>query len=106
MDTSSPAAFVNAQLLPRYLNRRVRAVVQIVQSQQGKITGKSTDERELHIIHAPQPQFTTFVEVIGAAVSNNTIQAEIITNFGDKFDMESYNRVCELANGSHQKLFI
>ncbi|KAG6433914.1 hypothetical protein SASPL_105533 [Salvia splendens] len=122
MDTSNPAAFVNAELLRMYVGRRVRAVIQVLRNDGGSIFGKSTNEQELVIKgHPPNPP-TTFVEVIGIADSNRSIQAEIWTNFGDNFglnlqnrscpvlefnlDVSSYNTVCQLANGDFKHLFI
>ncbi|KAL1545694.1 Replication protein A 14 kDa subunit B [Salvia divinorum] len=106
MDTSNPAAFVNAELLRMYVGRRVRAVIQVLRNDGGSIFGKSTDEQELVVKgHPPNPP-TTFVEVIGIADSNRSIQAEIWTNFGDNFDVSSYNTICQLANGDFKHLFI
>ncbi|PIA28241.1 hypothetical protein AQUCO_07200116v1 [Aquilegia coerulea] len=107
MDTSNPAVFVNAELLPLYIQRKVRAVVQVLRIEGGTIFGKSTDDRQL-IIKGPLPPYplSTFVEVIGMADSNQSVRAEKITNFGDTFDTLTYNRVCQLANGENKSLFI
>ncbi|OVA01294.1 Replication factor A protein 3 [Macleaya cordata] len=83
MDTSNPAVFVNAELLPMYVGRKVRAVVQVLRTEGGSIIGKSTDERQLIIKGSPPGPLTTFVEVIGIADGNQSIRAEIFTNFGD-----------------------
>lgn len=70
-----------------YVGRRVRAVIQVLRNDGGSIFGKSTDEQELVIKGNPPNPPTTFVEVIGIADSNRSIQAEIWTNFGDNFGM-------------------
>ncbi|KAF9603473.1 hypothetical protein IFM89_036746 [Coptis chinensis] len=106
MDTSSPAVFVNAELLSKYVGKKVRAVVQVLRTEGGNIIGNSTDEMQLVIKGHLPPQLTTFVEVIGIAESNQSIRAEIVTNFGDTFDALSYNRVCQLANGDQKSLFL
>ncbi|KAK9170396.1 hypothetical protein Syun_002536 [Stephania yunnanensis] len=107
MDTSNPAVFVNAELLPMYVGRKVRAVVQVLHSDGVAIKGKSTDDRSL-IIKGSLPPFplSNFVEVIGIADTNNSIQAEIVTDFGEKFDAFTYNRLCQLANGEYKSLFL
>uniref|UniRef100_A0A5B7BV58 Putative replication protein A subunit B n=1 Tax=Davidia involucrata TaxID=16924 RepID=A0A5B7BV58_DAVIN len=107
MDTSNPAVFVNAELLRMYVGRRVRAVIQVVRSDGGAIIGKSTDEKQLVVKGSPPPfPLSTFVEVIGIADSNQSITAEIWTNFGDAFDTCNYNQLCQLANGEYKHLFI
>lgn len=87
MDTSNPAVFVNAELLRMHVGRRVRAVIQVIRNDRGSITGKSTDEQQLIVKGHPTSPPTTFVEVIGIADSNQSIKAEIWTNFGDNFGM-------------------
>ncbi|KAK3034300.1 hypothetical protein RJ639_034104 [Escallonia herrerae] len=106
MDTSNPAVFVNAELLRMYVGRRVRAVIQVVRLDAGVVIGKSTDEQQLLVKGQPPSPLTTFVEVIGIADSNQSIRAEIWTNFGDTFDTQNYNQVCLLANGEFKHLFI
>lgn len=86
MDTSKPAIFVNGGLLPMYLRKRVRTVVQVVGSDRGAVTGKSSDDKQLVVKGTPpSAPLTSFVEVIGIADSESSIQAEIWTNFGDTF---------------------
>lgn len=87
MDTSNPAVFVNAETMRMYVGRRVRAVIQVLRNDGGSITGKSTDEQQLVVKGHPPSPLTTFIEVIGIADSNQSIQAEIWTNFGDNFGM-------------------
>ncbi|KAL6326220.1 hypothetical protein AAG906_001615 [Vitis piasezkii] len=87
MDTSSPAVFVNAELLRTYVGRKVRAVVQVIGFDGGVVTGKSVDDQQL-IIKVTSPF------------------AEIWTNFGSTFDTHSYNQLCLLANGEFKSLFL
>ncbi|KAJ8899552.1 hypothetical protein K2173_018526 [Erythroxylum novogranatense] len=107
MDTSKPAIFVNGGLLAMHVKKRVRAVLQIVGSDRGSVIAKSTDDHQIVVKGSPPPSpLTTFVEVIGVADSEKSIQAEIWTNFGDSFDTHSYNQLCQLANGEYQNLFL
>ncbi|XP_031247238.1 replication protein A 14 kDa subunit A-like isoform X2 [Pistacia vera] len=107
MDTSNPAVFVNGGLLRMYVGRRVRTVIQVIQSDSGGVTGKSTDDHQL-VVKGSQPTFplTNFVEVIGIADSDRSIRAEMWTNFGNIFDTNNYNQLCQLANGEYKHLFI
>ncbi|KAK6147211.1 hypothetical protein DH2020_018123 [Rehmannia glutinosa] len=97
MDTSNPAVFVNAELLRMHVGRRVRAVIQVLRSDGGgSVIGKSTDEQQLVIKGHPSGPLSTFVEVIGIADSNQSIQAEIWNNFGDALARTKTRRKCEV----------
>ncbi|CAH8345351.1 unnamed protein product [Eruca vesicaria subsp. sativa] len=106
MDTSSPAAFVNGDLLRRYIGQKVRAVVQVIRSDIGSVVGKTTDDQQIVVKGSPPPSLTTYLEVIGIAESDNTIRADVWTNFGDNFDAGNYNELCKLANGEFRHMFI
>lgn len=89
-----------------YVGRRVRAVIQVLRSDNGTI-GKSTDEQQLVIKGSPPPfPLTKFVEVIGIADGSQSLRAEIWTNFGDTFDTATYDKLCQLANGEYKHLFL
>jgi replication factor A3 len=90
MDTSNPAVFVNAELLRLYVGRRVRAVIQVLQSDGGVVTGKSTDDNQILVKGSPTSPLSKFVEVVGIADSEKSIHAEIWTNFGDTIGMAFY----------------
>ncbi|XP_038988447.1 replication protein A 14 kDa subunit isoform X2 [Phoenix dactylifera] len=85
MDTSSPAVFVNAELLKMYQGRRVRAVVQVMRNEGGVIIGKSTDGHQLTVKVSQAFPLSHFVEVI---------------------DTLAYNGLCQLANGKFKNLFL
>lgn len=88
MDTSSPAVFVNGELLRMFIGRKVRIVVQVMQSDAGSIIGKSTDNQQIIIKNSqPTQPLTAYVEAIGIADTNQSVRAEILTNFGDNFGM-------------------
>ncbi|KAI3434025.1 uncharacterized protein J3R85_007005 [Psidium guajava] len=106
MDTSNPTVFVNAELLGRYVGRKVRAVIQVIRNDGTAVIGKSTDEKQIIVKGLPPSQLTTFVEVIGIADSQNSITADKWTNFGDNFDTFTYNKLCQLANGEYRHLFL
>ncbi|KAK7837200.1 replication protein A 14 kDa subunit B [Quercus suber] len=106
MDTSSPSVFVNAELLRMHVGKKVRAVVHVIQSDGEITTGKSTDEQQLIVKGLPHVSLMSYVEVIGIAESDQSIRAETWTNFGNTFDTQSYNQVCQLANGEFKGLFL
>lgn len=87
MDTSNPAVFVNAELLRLYVGRRVRAVIQVLQSDGGVVMGKSTDENQIVVKGSPPAPLSKFVEIVGIADSEKSIRAEVWSNFGDSFGM-------------------
>ncbi|KAB5552998.1 hypothetical protein DKX38_010309 [Salix brachista] len=87
MDTSKPAIFVNGALLPMHVRKRVRTVIQVVGADRGAIVGKSPDDLQLVVKGSPpSAPLSNFVEVIGIADSEKSIQAEIWTNFGEVFE--------------------
>lgn len=95
MDESSPAVFVNAELLPFYVGKRVRAVMQVVRSDSVAIIGKSTDGKQLVVKGTPPPApLTSFVEVIGIVNNDRSIRAEIWTNFGNEIGILFYTLFC------------
>ncbi|KAG9443771.1 hypothetical protein H6P81_015111 [Aristolochia fimbriata] len=106
MDTSNPAALVNAELLKMHVGRRVRALVQVLRKEGANFVGLSTDGHQLTIRDSPPLPLSNFVEVIGIAEGNQSIRAEICTNFGEKADSLVYNRLCQLANGEFKSLFL
>lgn len=88
MDTSNPAVFVNGALLRVYVGRRVRAVIQVLQSDATGVTGKSTDDQQIIVKGSPPFALTNFVEVIGIADNDRSIRPEMWTNFGDAFGID------------------
>lgn len=82
-------------------------MIQVVGADRGAVVGKSPDDLQLVVKGSPpSAPLTNFVEVIGIADSEKSIQAEIWTNFGDAFDTYNYNQLCQLANGEYQHLFL
>ncbi|KAK9075818.1 hypothetical protein SSX86_004147 [Deinandra increscens subsp. villosa] len=106
MDTQNPAVLVNGDLLRNYVGTRVRTVIQVVRPDAGGLTGRSTDEKQIVVKGTLPSPLTTFVEVIGVADTAQSIRAEIVTNFGDAFDTNNFNQLCQLANGDYRHLFI
>eukprot|EP00252_Welwitschia_mirabilis_P006638 TRINITY_DN17529_c0_g1_i1.p2 TRINITY_DN17529_c0_g1~~TRINITY_DN17529_c0_g1_i1.p2 ORF type:complete len:108 (+),score=1.00 TRINITY_DN17529_c0_g1_i1:138-461(+) len=107
MDTANPAAIVNGEWMKRNIGRRVRCVVKVLRADAGMLLGQTSDGLQVSVKQTPPAMsLSQFVEVIGIAENDRTIRADICTNFGDKFDMFSYNQLCQLANTDYQHLFI
>eukprot|EP00270_Netrium_digitus_P004001 TRINITY_DN1486_c0_g1_i2.p1 TRINITY_DN1486_c0_g1~~TRINITY_DN1486_c0_g1_i2.p1 ORF type:complete len:120 (+),score=19.42 TRINITY_DN1486_c0_g1_i2:43-402(+) len=107
IDISEPAPVVNGALLPRYVGRKVRAVVRVLSTEPGQVQAQAADGSKLTVKTRTSSSYSDpFVEVIGIADSDTSIREESCTNFGQSFDMESYNQLCELANNEYKTLFI
>ncbi|TVU46086.1 hypothetical protein EJB05_05604, partial [Eragrostis curvula] len=100
MDASGPPTFVNGELLKMFVGRRVRTVVQVQRDEGGVIVGQSTDGHQLTIrgsLDVPVSH-SHFMEVFGTAESEQSICAEVCTDFGNNFDAEIFNGLCKFAN--------
>lgn len=97
MDSLSPAVFVNSELLPFCVGRRVRTVIQVVRSDGAVVIGKSPDEKQIIVKTSPDSPLpsplTAFVEVIGIVSSDKSIKAELWTNFGDEIGTVFYFQI-------------
>ncbi|KAJ1254264.1 hypothetical protein BS78_03G104200 [Paspalum vaginatum] len=106
MDTSSPAALVNAEILGMFVGRRVRTVVQVQRSEGGVVVGLSTDGHQLTIKSAMDVPVSHFMEVYGIAESNQAIRAEVCTDFGPSFDAKAFDGLCKLASDKFRHMFL
>ncbi|GAU17996.1 hypothetical protein TSUD_51050 [Trifolium subterraneum] len=105
MDTSNPAAFVNAQSLPNFIGKKVRTVVQVNHSDGAIITGKSTDNSQITVKGlSSQVPVMNYVEVIGIAESNDSIRAEMFTDFGATFGRAGEHLVLNHPNFSFSQI--
>ncbi|KAK3163567.1 hypothetical protein QOZ80_1AG0005390 [Eleusine coracana subsp. coracana] len=107
MDTSTPAPFVNAETLNMFVKRRVRTVVQVQGNEGGMVVGQSTDGHQLTItgVDIPIP-VSHFMEVFGIAETNQSIRAEICTDFGPNFDPKPFDGLCKLASDKFKHMFM
>jgi replication factor A3 len=110
-DTSNPRPMVNAGLLKKYLGRRVTTVMKVLRSDGADLVGQAPDGTSVTVHKASLNSssggaFSQFVEVVGIVEGENSLRAEICTNFGDSFDMATYNQLCQLANSDNKDCFI
>lgn len=68
-----------------FVGRRVRTVVQVQRNEGGIVFGQSTDGHQLTIKSAMDIPVSHFMEVYGIAEHNQTIRAEVCTDFGSNF---------------------
>jgi len=85
MDASGLPAFANGEMLKTLVGRRVRTVVQVQRREGGLLVGQSTDGHQLTIRGAMDVPVSHFMEVFGTAEGDQSISAEVCTDFGNNF---------------------
>mmetsp|Transcript_16629 Transcript_16629/g.21578 ORF Transcript_16629/g.21578 Transcript_16629/m.21578 type:complete len:106 (+) Transcript_16629:73-390(+) len=103
MDVS--ASRVNGQYLPAYSGKRV-CIIGKVLSQNGNVaTIQSSDNHQIAINRNPGANYgSQFVEVVGM-VNGQSIQEERACDFGDNFDLETYDALVHMMNGKFKNMF-
>ncbi|KAL2608941.1 hypothetical protein R1flu_027514 [Riccia fluitans] len=105
--TSNPALLANAEKFRPYVGRRVRTVVKVNRFEGGNLHCQAPDGPHIVVRQVPRnEEFTQFVEVIGVVEGDTALRAEICTNFGDRFDLEQFSKLCDMANGSYRDIFM
>ncbi|KAK7858836.1 abc transporter b family member 29 [Quercus suber] len=99
MDTSNPSVFVNAELLRLYVGRRVRAVIQVLRSDGGVVTGKSTDENQIIVKGSPPVPLSNFVETHIHTISFVNLQMGNLNICS--FEMDGAYSVMQLETASY-----
>ncbi|CCI50544.1 hypothetical protein ABG067_006372 [Albugo candida] len=67
---------------------------------------RSSDGMIVNVQPKPGSDYgSKYVEVIGRVLENGTIEEFKVTLFGEKFDMETYNQMVELAHTEFRHLF-
>lgn len=83
MDPSGLPAFANGDILKTMVGRRVRTVVQVQHNNGGVVVGQSTDRHQLTIRGAMDVPVSHFMEVFGTAENDQSICADVCTDFGN-----------------------
>lgn len=86
MDSSNPIPRINGEIMPMFVNRRVRLVGKIASIGNGQIMLQTCDGRDVTVqsLGGPAPG-TAFAEFEGTVTSANSLQEETRTDFGDDF---------------------
>eukprot|EP00271_Cylindrocystis_brebissonii_P011718 TRINITY_DN29639_c0_g1_i1.p2 TRINITY_DN29639_c0_g1~~TRINITY_DN29639_c0_g1_i1.p2 ORF type:complete len:111 (+),score=27.16 TRINITY_DN29639_c0_g1_i1:632-964(+) len=108
VNMSEPAPAVNASIMQRYKGKRVRCVVKIEKQSPQGFFGETSDGQQVRVVsRGGVPYKSLFVEVLGIVdQEGGAIREESSVEFGDKFDMAAYNKLCELANNDYTQLFM
>ncbi|GAX82733.1 hypothetical protein CEUSTIGMA_g10159.t1 [Chlamydomonas eustigma] len=105
-DIATPS--INAELMIRYVGRRVRVVCELDNAGDGQtVQGRTSDKGVVQIQRDPRtaPPKTKYVEFIGTVVDPQTIREESNTNWGDNFDMAMHNESVHLMNSKYAWMF-
>ncbi|KAK3828102.1 MAG: replication factor A protein 3 [Benniella sp.] len=85
---------VNSAMLRSHVDERVRFVGKIIEQNGSRALMTASDKGQVEVVMNVMSQYgTQYVEVIGFARSNGTIDEEVSINFGNDFDMDTYNEL-------------
>jgi replication factor A3 len=107
MDTSAPAPRVNGELMTRYVGKKVLLVGKNEGSDGSSVTLKTADDKTVRVQLAPgSPAITTaFVEFEGMVESADVLTEVSHVEFGNEFDLYTYNELTKESNGKSNVLF-
>eukprot|EP00727_Mastigamoeba_balamuthi_P007953 m51a1_g3779 hypothetical protein (112) ;mRNA; r:156433-156885 len=107
--TENPQPRVNKGSIESFQGWVVRAVGRVMSSEGPELVLESTDGQNLVVHGAPLPStdFTEYVEVIGLVNPDCSINASApVTNYGDKLDTKTYNKLIELSQHYRHLFFV
>ena len=94
--------------LQQYLNQTVSLLGQVVRSDSDNAAIRAADGTEISVSYAvggaPMP-VDAWVNVIGRAESASSVSEFKHIQLSNAVDMDSYSKLCELANGEFRSLF-
>jgi len=108
MDTSAPSPRVNGELMGRFIGKKVLLVGKDEGTDGSTMTVRTPDEKTVTVQLAagsPAPA-TAYVEFEGIVDSAGAMTETSHVDFGDNFDMYTYNELTKEANGRSQALFM
>ena len=87
LDCSEPTPRVNADIMQRYVGRKVRLVCKVDEfGEGGMLKATASDGKPVHIRPKQGSNYdTAFVEVEGVVENATTVQEQSFTTFGDSF---------------------
>ena len=108
MDTSAPAPSVNGELMSRFAGKKVLLVGKTEGSDGSTVTLRTSDDKVVTVtLAADSPAITTaFVEFEGICNGEGSITEVSHVDFGDEFDMYTYNELAKESNGRSAALFM
>lgn len=99
---------INAAVLDQFVNHNVCVVGRVVSHSEGASESviETSDGKEITIKMAPGSTWTSkYVEVIGHLHEDRTVQEFKTTDFGDSFDLATYEKAVQLMTGKYSYLF-
>ncbi|KIZ02944.1 hypothetical protein MNEG_5011 [Monoraphidium neglectum] len=105
MNADEPTPRVGFAQLKNMIGRRVLFVGRVESQDVGRAHMAAPDGSKVVIEGASSAFETQFAEVQGVVVDPTTIREESHVDFGENFDMNTYNELLRLANGPHQQMF-
>ena len=108
MDTSAPSPRVNGELMGRFIGKKVLLVGKNEGTDGSTMTVRTPDEKTVTVqlaagSPAPATAYVEFERIVdGAGAMTETSHVD----FGDNFDMYTYNELTKEANGRSQALFM
>ena len=106
MDTSAPAPRVNGELMARFVGKKVLLVGRAEASDGSTMTVKTSDDKMVTVALAPgaAAPATQFVEFEGMVEGVDKLTEVAHVDFGNEFDMYTYNELAKEANGKSAAL--
>lgn len=101
-----PAPRANFEMLPQLINKKVLLVAKIESASGMEARVKTADGGTVTVALAKPPAFQSdYVEFEGIVNTPTTFTEIDRATFGNKFDMNSYNQLCNLSMTTYQDLF-
>ncbi|KAG0206116.1 hypothetical protein BGX28_002369 [Mortierella sp. GBA30] len=83
---------VNSAMLSQYVGQPVRFVGKIIEQNGTRAVMAASDKGQVHVHMTELSQYgTQYVEVIGTVNGDFSISEMASTNFGNDFDLDTYN---------------
>jgi|Transcript_4339 replication factor A3 len=106
MDDSAPAPRVNGELLGNFIGKKVLLVGEVTPVDGVKATLKTGDDKMITVNLSGDGSFASkFVEFEGSVDSADTITESSRAEFGNDFDMYTYNELTKQISGKSRDLF-
>ena len=108
MDTSAPAPRVNGELMARFVGKKVLLVGKTETSDGSTMTVKTSDDKmvTVSLLAGAAAPATSFVEFEGMVDAADMLTETNHVDFGNEFDMYTYNELAKEANGRSAALFM
>jgi len=108
MDTSAPSPRVNGELMSRFIGKKVLLVGRTESIDGASATVRTPDDKTVTVHLAPgsPAPATAFVEFEGIVDAADQLKETTHVDFGDDFDMYTYNELTKESNGRSADLFM